>query len=101
MPRFYPGNVIKTKEGSIEVVYDVKSDGYTSTIFVNSYNSSAGHRDKTYSEEEYCDCGMMGCEHCEKNKPYTVTYYGMEDAELVANTIKDWILKSLTKNFGF
>ena len=97
--RFRIGNVIKTKNGSIEIVVSVNSDGYTNTIFINSENSSAGHRYKTYSEEEWCDCG--DCDNCRSNKPYISTIYGMEDAVLIANTVRDWITKSLTINFGF
>jgi hypothetical protein len=99
MKKFRIGNVIKTKEGSIQIVYGVNSDGYTSTIFIDYENSTALHRYKTYTQNEYCDCG--NCENCETNKPYKNTYYGMEDAELVANTVKEWIIKSLSKNFNF
>jgi len=101
MSRFYPGNVIMTKDGSIEVVYDVRPDGYTSTIFIGHSNSQAGHREKTYQEEISCDCGGSDCEYCNGTKKNIVTYYGMEDAKLIARTIKEWITKSLTKNFGF
>jgi len=99
MRKFCPGNVIKTKGGSIEIVYKVNDDGYTSTIFIDSFNSSAGHRYKTYTEEQYCDCG--DCDDCLSNKKYTITYWGMEDATLLADTVKEWILKSLVKNFDF
>jgi uncharacterized protein YodC (DUF2158 family) len=97
--KFRTGNVIRTKGGSIEIVTSVKSDGYTTTIFYDHENSEAGHRYETYTEEEYCDCNMLDCEFCNEDKPYIRTIYGMEDAELVANTVKDWITKSLFKNF--
>jgi len=101
MKRFYAGNVIKTKNGSIEIVYDVQSDGYTRTISIDAQNSTCGHQDKTYQKEEYCDCGMSDCEDCNEHKKYISVFYGMEDAELVAYTVKEWITKSLLKNFQF
>ena len=101
MNRFYPGNVIRTKNNMLEIVYSVDSTGYTSTVFVDIENGSAGHRDKTYTKKEYCDCGMLDCEYCREGKPFIRIIYGMEDAVLVAHTVKEWITKSLAKGFDF
>jgi len=101
MRKFHPGNVIKTKEGSIEIVYKVNDDGYTSTIFFDMENASAGHRYKSYEEELWCDCGELDCENCRTNSPYMVTRHGIEDAELLAPTVKKWIIQSLLKGFDF
>jgi hypothetical protein len=100
MAKFRSGNVIRTKNGSIEIVCDT-TDTLTNTVFLNYENASATHREKTYTQKEYCSCGERDCDDCRHNTPRTVVYYGMEDATLVAHTVKEWILKSLTKNFDF
>ncbi len=101
MNRFQIGNVIKTKYGSIEVIYNIKSDGYTSTIPINASNALIGHRDKTYTDEVWCDCGQIDCEYCREGKPQERIVYGMEEAEFIAYNIQEWITKTLTKGFEF
>jgi hypothetical protein len=101
MDRFRSGNVIRTKEGSLEIVVDVRTDGYTNVIYVNYAHASGGHRDKTYQREEHCSCGMLGCNICDLGERVFTTVYGMEDAVLVAPTVKDWITKTLLKGFDF
>lgn len=91
--KFMKGNVIRTPSGSIEIVIDVKDDGYTNTIPITSTNCEIGRRAKTYVEKEYS--------YDEDNEPYKRTVYGMDKCELVAYTIKEWIIQSYTKNFGF
>jgi len=95
--KFIQGNVIKTAYGSIEIVTSVKDDGYTNTIPIDATNCSAGHRPDTYEDEVWCDCGS--CENCDSGKPYKTTMYGMDKAVLVANTVKEWIIKSTTQKF--
>jgi hypothetical protein len=99
MNRFSIGNVVKTKYGSIGIVTKIANDGYVSMVSYDHTNVSSGYRDKTYTEEVWCDCG--DCENCRQNKPYIRTVYGMEDSVLIANTVKDWIINSVTSNFKF
>ena len=101
MNRFRSGNVIRTKDGSLEIVVSVKADGYTNVIYVNYSHMSGGHRDKTYQQEDTCTCGMLGCEICDLGEKVFTTVYGMEDAVLVAPTVKDWITRTLLKGFEF
>lgn len=97
--RFVTGNVIKTAYGSIEIVTDVRDDGYTTTIPIDYTNSSAGYQAKSYEVEEWCDWYCTGCEYCDEGKPYKRTVFGMDKATLVASTIKEWIIKSSTHKF--
>jgi hypothetical protein len=97
--RFVTGNVIRTAYNSIEIVVSVGKDGYTNTIPIDCENCNIGHRYKTYDEEYFCECGS--CDSCDNNEPITKTIYGMDKAVLLSPTIKDWIMKNLTNNFGF
>jgi len=99
--KFRTGNVIRTKYGTLEIVVDVKSDGYTETIHVCSSNTSAGHKHKTYVEDVGCICGYISCPICGGHEKNLVTIYGMEDAVLVAPTVKDWITNILLEKFNF
>ena len=101
MKRFTVGNVIKTKEGIIGIVYKTRDDGYIDMISFDSNNCFIGIQDKTYDEDVYCDCGDIDCQYCDTGKSYKITRYGADSAELIATTVKDWIIKSATKNFGF
>jgi len=101
MIKFRTGNVIKTARGNIKVVISVKDDGYTETIYVNAENTRAGHKYKTYTEDAGCICGFMSCPVCMGKEKNIITHYGMEDATLVARTIKDWITKTLLGKFEF
>lgn len=95
--KFATGNVIKTAYGSIEIVTDVRDDGYTTTIPIDYTNSSAGHQAKSYEVDEWCYCG--DCEYCNEDKPSKRIVFGMDKATLVARTIKEWIIKSSTHKF--
>jgi hypothetical protein len=102
MSRFIQGNVIKTKNGNIEIVADVdEQKDLTKTISIDASNCSALHRGKTYQSEEWCTCGMIDCEYCCENKPHLFTVYGMDKAIFLANNVKEWIIKSLTNDFDF
>lgn len=101
MNRFHVGNVIKVKEGDVCIVTKTDGDGIVIAIPVAYESCEIIMRDKTYQELEWCDCGEFDCEYCNEDKPYYRTYYGAEDSEFIAPTVKDWIVKSLTKGFGF
>ncbi len=100
--RFRKGNVIRNYGGDIEIVIKVNSDGYTNTILIDSQNCEIGRRDETYEENDNeRDCDTIDCEYCENNKPHKKKVYGMDSCKLLAYTVKEWIIKSMTKDFGF
>lgn len=99
--RFRKGNVIKNYNGDIEIVISVHSDGYTNTIPIDSQNCEIGRRDETYETDDERDCDTIDCEYCENNKTHKRKVYGMDSCVLLAYTVKDWIIKSMTKDFGF
>lgn len=90
---FKVGNVILTKEGSIEIVIQVRpTTELVTTIPYDYENCEITHRYKTYTEEYHCDCGE--CEDCLNYRSAIRTVYGMEDARLLAHSVKDWIVSS-------
>lgn len=87
MKEFKVGNVIKMPNGQVEIIYDVNIDGYVHSIAFDSVNFTYTHPYKTETVPT-----IDGFAHF---------YQGVEDAVLLAPTVKDWIVQSLTKGFGF
>lgn len=109
MNKFKTGNVIRVRpDFELEIVTSVNSDTI-STIFFNHSNSSATRKLKTYTKDELCwDCDIndggtsdVECETCKGTGTYTKTIEGAENAEIIASTVKEFIMKALTKNFNF
>ena len=104
MNKFKIGNVIKTKYDHVEIVIEVK-DEYINTIFMDSSNSSAGHKFEDYKINKRCYCfgyGLAsGCKDCKGTGEYEKTIYGYKHATLLASDVKQYILDRLTKNFEF
>ena len=97
---FKTGNVIRDYYGNLLIVVDVRED-HLNYLFVNFSNASGGMSLKNHEEEDTCNCGYVGCEQCDEGKRVFKTVHGAEDAVLVADNIKDWILDNLTTRFGF
>lgn len=108
MSKFNIGNVIKTANGHIEIVTSESGD-YYNTISFDHENSSSGHRLKTYMRDEMCwDCDINDggeadpdCKTCKGSGSYKKKIFGMDKATLLAPTVKEYIMKRLTKNFEF
>jgi DnaJ-class molecular chaperone len=101
--KFRTGNVVRLKSGSIVIVTKV-TDDYTHWISFDYANSSGGTKNITYDEITSCwDCDESDetCETCHGTGEYTRTVYGMDEAVRLADNVKEFIIKGLTKNFGF
>lgn len=99
MSKFVSGNVIKTAYGSIEIVTNVRANGYVDTIFVKHSNSGAVHSPIDLVELEDCACEEDDCYYCETGTKKERIRYGMESAELLAKTVSEWITKVLLGGF--
>lgn len=103
---FSIGNVIKLS-GSIVIIYKI-DDKLTHWISFNHENSSGSYPNLTYKETSTCyDCSSndgisdIECENCHGLGVYVETIDGMDKAEFLANNVKEYIVKALTKNFNF
>lgn len=116
MEHIIKGNVFKTKYESIIIITEVldserfleKNRGkYYVWISFNYTNSGGGTYYKTIEEERICYdswgdiCTDSDCPICNGSGKYIGTDWGLEDAEFLGETVKDYVLKSLTKNFNF
>jgi len=106
MREFSTGNVIKNRRGTIEIVSNTNKTDYIETIFLDHSNASAGHRKEDYDIENTChNCDNCNpdpeCELCKGTGTYKTTIYGYKHSVLIASTVKQYILNSLTKNFNF
>ncbi|MCE5225254.1 MAG: hypothetical protein LLG05_05275 [Porphyromonadaceae bacterium] len=106
MNKLMIGNVIKTKEGNIEIVTGT-SDDYTRTVSAEYSNSSAGYPTEDVGERGSCICldgcghPQSDCVHCGGTGEVTQIRYGSNSAEVLAKTVKEYILNGLKKNFHF
>lgn len=87
MKNFKIGNVIRMPNGKIEIIYDIDVNGYVHSIAFDSMNFTYTHPYKT--------------ESVATTDGFVQFYQGVEDAALLAPTVKDWIVQSLTSGFGF
>lgn len=97
------GNVILTKAGNLEIVYNA-IDERTDTISLEYSNMSFHHRVEDYEINEKCDCGYRDdsseimiydeeCKKCQGQGHYKITIYGSNSAKVIANTVKEFIIK--------
>jgi hypothetical protein len=107
MNKFRIGNVVKTVYDNIEIVVGEDGEGYR-TIPINYENSSCYHKAKDYERSETCYCCEANdgeydenCEDCKGTGGYMVKVKGFDKSKLLATTVKEYILKGLTKNFEF
>ena len=102
------GSVYKTKYGNIIIITSVSED-YANWVSFSHSNSCGGSHIKTRFEESQCwtcdinDGGEQDddCVCCHGTGYYNKEIYGLEEAEFLGPTVKDYILKSLTANFKF
>ena len=102
------GNVIRLKGGSIVIVSNVRSDT-TQWVSFNSENCSGITNNKTTIENEMCwncdtndsDTPDTECEFCKGTGYYEKERDGIDKATFLADNVKSYILKALTKNFEF
>lgn len=107
MEKFKSGNVIKTPSGGIEIVTRVDSK-LVHTIPLDFEAATVSHSAEDYVEncQCFCDEGNGGqydpdCEDCKGTGSYKRERFGYNRSKLLARTVKEYILKSLTKNFGW
>lgn len=103
------GNVIKIGK-SIEVVIIVKDDGVI-TIPIDYSNTSIYHKNKSELENSQCwNCDYFDdtisrssdeCDNCKGTGYYEEERIGLDKAKILSDNIKDYIISSLSKNFGF
>ena len=119
MGQFRTGNVVRLESGTLVIIcgyrhissrqwpndpnlnYDV-----CDYIFVEHSNSSGSSRVDKITKEEDCSCELVNgyieddCEDCGGSGKCIVTYYGMENAILVAPTIQEWITNVMLRGFN-
>lgn len=108
MSNFKIGNIVKKENGSIIIITKVKSET-TDWIAFDSNNVSGTTNNKTYTKEDLCwtcdvnDGGKSDscCETCNGTGTYLKTFNGLDKAVLIGNNVKEYILKSVLKNFDF
>ena len=97
---FKIGNVIRLKDGYLAIVTNV-NDKTTEFVSFSSSNSSGVINNKTYETVEncfYCE-EDYDCEVCNNTGKVTQIFYGVDEAKLEANCVKDFIVSRMLKNF--
>lgn len=110
MKNFRIGNVVKLKGGYMVIITGfrtIKDVEYADWISFSSSNISGGNKYETTESIERCNCDIAhgyvddDCEDCKGTGKYTRVDYGLEDATLLADNVKSYIINCLTKNFDF
>jgi len=110
MKKFRTGNVVKSYYGGLVIITNVRGtdeNPYYDWVSFDSSNCSGGSYHNTERKEEYCydECGHIcedpECSVCNGTGKYIDIRYGMDSAKYLADNVKDYILKGLTKNFDF
>jgi len=114
MEKFNTGNVVKLASGSLVIITGYRNITRTNLsykvcdyVFVNFSNMSGCSRIDTITSKESCSCSMVNgtpiddCEDCDGKGKFIETREGMDKAKLVASTVKDWIVDTLTSKFNF
>lgn len=102
------GNVVKLKNNNLVIITNV-TDEHVRYVYFSSSNCSGGSDMKTKSREEMCwDCDIndggdadIECETCHGTGYYTAEIAGMDQAVVLADNVKDYIIGRLTQNFDF
>lgn len=104
--QFSTGNVVKTGYGNIVIITGFR-DNYYHWVSFDTSNSSGYTCADTYSEKLICYnnsggiCNDEKCVDCKGTGSYMVERKGMNQSKLLGSSVKDYIMKSLTSNFGF
>lgn len=102
------GNVILSPYGNMEIVVDIrmgaKNREVVHTISFDYENSSGIHELNDYKRTEACDCFYSGepqydCEICNGTGEVTKEIKGWSRSKILASNVKEYIKKSLLKNF--
>lgn len=101
------GNIIKLKTGSIVIVSKTTSD-LTYWVSFDSENCSGVTKNKSCIENSMCwtcDINAGGspgydCKDCKGTGYYDENVPGIDKSILLATNVKEYIIKSLTKNFN-
>ncbi len=106
MSKFITGNVVKLKNGSIVIVAGINTDFNNKEVVrwisFDYANVSGSTNTKSYNKIRECFCGNdEDCENCKGSGKYTEVIEGFDDAVFLGSNVKDYIIKSLTKNFNF
>jgi hypothetical protein len=112
MSKFITGNVVKLKNGSIVIVTEnsktFKGEDCVNWVSFDSSNCSGITNVEPFMRGEACFCceGNEGecdteCEDCKGTGSYIKKHDGMEGAIILGSNVKEYIIKSLTKNFNF
>jgi len=105
MTEFRQGNVVQLHGRHLVIITNVQrkhgNDEYYNWISFSYSNSSGGTPWTTTEEEQTCqECQGSGyCDECGGKGYVTHIRHGMDQAELLADNVKEYILKGLTKNF--
>lgn len=103
MKEWRTGNVVRLKTKNLVIITDVR-ENTTSWVSFDSENCSGVSQNKTETKPRPCGCnygvpGNFDCEQCRGTGTYQETVYGMNDAKVLADCVKDYIQKRLLKNF--
>ena len=118
-PIFRGGNVVKDPHGYIVIITGDRvsenfengkvKDRYYSTIPFDYTNSFGGFWEADFKRNQSCFCCETTengnyddyCEDCHGTGSYKIDVLGASHAKLLGETVKDYIIKRLTKNFEF
>lgn len=102
------GNIVKLYGGSLVIITRIDTN-ITHWISFDSSGCSGATKNKTFIEDAMCwTCGIndggdieYDCECCKGTGYYKKTIHGMDKAKVLADNVKEYIVKRLTKNFEF
>ena len=124
MEKFSSGNIVRLPDGptgSLVIITgyrNIESKTFPNNpkmnykvcdyIYTNFAAMIGCTRVDTFTETVHCDCRFgygnkpdPDCEDCKGTGKYESTTFGMDEAVLVAPTVKDWIESTLLKGFKF
>jgi len=108
MNRFRTGNVVKLQDNKVVIVTEVLSD-HIIAIPINFTNSSIHLNHKITEHSFICGCTYgdddgnpdSECEICHGSGERNVINKGTVGSKILADTVKEYIIENLTKNFEF
>lgn len=112
MSKFHIGNIVKLNSGSIVIISNKrknhKNEDCVEWVSFDSDNCSGTTNIKPFFRSQACFCIEHNegeydkeCEDCKGTGSYQVKNDGMEGAIVLGSNVKEYIVKSLTKNFNF
>ena len=112
MSKFNIGNVVEIRRGYIVIITKnsetYKKEACVEWVSFDSANCSGITNIEPFDRGETCFCcedneGKYDkeCKDCKGTGSYMVRHDGMEGAVILGSNVKEYIIKSLTKNFNF